>query len=173
MRRRTRTAAAIGLIALACALGGAACGGSSKEETAGQQTEARWRNGLTRWSNDMLGALNGISLLFSTPRRVDQLQRGEATTSAALVRFERELSGCSAQVNRLGPPPSGLELAQAVALRACTELEQGSTLVRQGVADWQGGLTQAGINAATSTLGAGQDGVARARLELRADASSE
>ena len=171
MSRDRRAAAAVAFAVLALGLGAAACGGGgqSKEDKAAQvRAEHRWRSGLMGWSEDMGGAMNGISLLFSNPGSVDRLQRGNPRTMAQLARFERILSRCGATVIGLGPAPEALGPARKAALRACVSLERGAREVRTGIEDWKNGLTGVGINRASETLSTGQDGLARARVELKA-----
>ena len=157
----------------AVAAAGTGCGGGgpSQEERAAEQAEQRaqtqWRNGLTRWSNQMISALIAISVMFSDVHTVDLLQRGDALVAARLDRLERKLAGCTSAVERLGPPPELYEPAHRQALRACGNLEKGTRQVRAGIAEWQQGLTQAALNEATATLGEGQSGVLRARTQLR------
>ena len=166
----TRTAA-VALAALACGLGAAACGGdgtSKEQEAADRRAEARWVAGLTRWSSDMLGALNGISVLLGRAESVTRLQRGEARTSAQLERFEQTLAGCTAAIARRGPPPDALRGVRQEALRACRNLERGARLVRNGVAVWQDGGGIGALDSAYYALGSGQRGVARVRTKLKA-----
>jgi hypothetical protein len=166
---QVRTAAASLLALVALGLGGTACGGGTKAPSeAEQKAEAQWRTGFSRWGNDMIAALNGISILFSSPGTVDQLQRREARTIARLAAFERRLATCGARVRGLGAAPENLVGVREEALRACVNLERGSRQVRRGVTDWQNGRGIDGIDVATNTLGAGQDGILRARAELRA-----
>jgi hypothetical protein len=161
-----RTVAACCLAVLALGLGGAACGGSSGPSQEEQQAARDWRTGFSRWGNDMISALNGISILFSNASTVDLLQRRDARTVGRLARFEQQLSTCGSRVRGLGEPPETLARAREEALLACTNLERGSRQVRRGVTDWQDGRGIDGIDLATNTLGAGQDGIARARAEL-------
>jgi len=156
------------LALVALGFGGAACGGSSGTSQARQQAEQRWRTGLNRWGNDMVAALNGISLLFSNATFVDRLQRGDASTTARLAGYERRLATCGARVRGLGDAPDGFADAHDEALRACVSLERGARQVRRGIVQWQSGRGIDGIDAATNTLGFGQDLVQRARAELNA-----
>jgi len=159
-----RSAAALLLVAIV--LGAAGCGGSSGPSQEDRQSEQRWRSGFGRWGNDMVAALNGISVLFSNPSFVDRLQRGDARTSARLATYERRLDTCGSRVRALGDAPEALAQAREDALRACVLLERGSRQVRRGVTEWQGGRGIDGIDAATNTLGVAQDEIQRARGAL-------
>jgi len=106
------------------ALGAAGCGGSSGPSEAEQQAAQRWRAGFSRWGNDMLTALNGISVLFSNATHVDRLQRGDARTTARLAALEQRLATCGDRIRGLGVAPDELTAAREEALRECDSLYQ-------------------------------------------------
>ena len=137
MSRRLTHTGAVALAALALAATACVGGPSKEEQVADRQAQARWQAGISRWSADMLGALNGISVLLSKADTVNRLRSGEPETTGRLVRFERTLAGCSAAITRLGPSPDALEGVRREALRACRSLESGARLVRVGVATWR------------------------------------
>jgi hypothetical protein len=158
-------------LALAC-LALAACGGggtpSTTEQSQAQQAHAaRWSAGLRRWGTAMRGAIDGLSLAFSRPADVQAIQAGEARVRAVLHRYETTLAGCTVTVNRLGEAPAALELARREAVHACVNLERGGRLVQRGVAQLERGLGPELLSAASEPLGAGEDGVRRALLDLR------
>jgi hypothetical protein len=171
MPRRLAPTSAVVLAALVFGLGAASCGGggqSEEEAAADRQAQVRWQTGLARWRADMLGALNGISLLLSTAASVDLLRSGDVRTTARLDGFEQRLAACHVTIGRLGEAPESLAAARREALRACRSLESGAQLVHDGVASWRIGRGDASISRATETLGDGQRGVERVRLALRA-----
>ena len=119
----------------------------------------------------MVGALNGISVLFSDAGNVDKLQRGQPRAIARLARLERTLRSCGAAVRRLGPAPDAFAQTRKEALRTCVSLERGAREVKTGIEAWQNGLGIDGIDRATETLSTGQDGIGRTRAELKAAAT--
>ena len=169
MARRVTHTAAVALAALACGLLGTACGGGASEEQAASdgQAQARWQTGLTRWSDDMIRALNGISVLLAHAASVDRLKSGEPRTSARLARFERTLAGCRAVIARLGSPPNALAAVRQRALRACASLESGARLMRDGVVVWRNGGGIGALDRAYYVLGSGQSGIAHVRADLK------
>ncbi len=167
MSRRLTHTGAVALAALALAATACVGGPSKEEQVADRQAQARWQAGISRWSADMLGALNGISVLLSKADTVNRLRSGEPQTTGRLVRFERTLAGCSAAITRLGPSPDALEGVRREALRACRSLESGARLVRVGVATWGLGSGIGAVNRAAEALGAGQRGIARVRTALK------
>jgi hypothetical protein len=170
MSRRLTTTAALALAAIACSLGAAACGGdgsSPEQRAADRRGEARWQSGLTRWSADMVGALNNISTMFAREESVNRLRSGEAQTRRQLARFERTLAGCTATITRLGEPPHTLAAVRQEALRACKSLERGARFVQDGVLVWRNGGGIAALDRAYYELGSGQRGIARVRAALK------
>jgi len=160
-------AAAVALLALSLA----ACGGGSSSRTttqsaAARAAEQRWATGLREWGAGMRGAIDGLSFLFSHPSAVQQIEAGEARTSAKLRRYERVLAACSVRVHRLGAPPGGFRIAQHEALNACRSLERAAALIRRGVTNFQSGLGPDLLNASAAPLANGEDGVRRAQLDL-------
>ncbi len=166
-----RHAVALALAAAVLGFGVTGCGGAdSSSERATEAAQTQWRSGLTKWSNEMIRALNGISVLFSTPRTVELLQRRDQRTNARLERLQETLEGCAAKVRRLGPAPEPLAEARRYAIRACSALERGSRLVRAGVEEWQNGLGMEHLNEGTELLGTGQEAIVLARIRLKAPA---
>lgn len=166
-------AARVPVLALVC-LALAACAGESSTRTAPVAPEAavvhaqvvRWSGGLRRWGSDIQSALDGISVLFSRQAALDAIESRRSLTHAALVRYERTLTGCTATVRRLGVPPAGFAVARRDALRACVSLEKGAQLVQKTVREIERGLTPDLLTVAGDSLGAGEDGVRRALLDL-------
>jgi hypothetical protein len=165
--RLTHTAA-LALAALTCAIGTAACGGESEDEAADRQAQARWEEGVPRWSADMIQTLNEISLLLASAPSVNLLQGGDAEAMAHLRRLERSLARCSATIRALGRAPEKLITVRREAFRACRNLENGGRLVGEGVAAWQAGTRSSAIDDANVALGNGQQAVERARRALGA-----
>jgi hypothetical protein len=163
------------LLAAVLVIGATACGGDSAADRAAaraeRQAQANWRSGLVQWSNDMIQALNGLSLLFSSADATTLLLRRDEGTTARLERLATTLDGCRTQVTRLGPAPEPFATARRYALRACASLENGSLLVRTGVVAWQNGLGMDKINQGTDLLGTGQAALVRARSELNGSAA--
>jgi two-component system response regulator NreC len=171
MARRLVITAAVALAALALGVVVSACGGgglSNEEKAAAQKSAARWEVVVDRWRGDMIGALNGISLLLSTGASVDLIEQGDTKTIAKLARHERTLGGCSAVIRRLGPAPEVMANVRREALRACRSLESGSRLVQDGVDRWRRGHGIGSLTGATETLGDGQRGIVRVRAALKA-----
>jgi hypothetical protein len=167
-----RRVAACTLAAVALTVAGTGCGGESAADRAAKeaqrQAQARWRAGLTRWSTQMIGALNEISVILSTADTVTLLERGNDRVHARLERFESTLASCGRVVRGLGPAPEVFAGARRDALRACSSLESGTELVRSGVLALQHGRGLGGINEGTVLLGVGQESVLRARAQLAA-----
>ena len=130
-----------------------------------------YRAGLTRWGREMIGALNGLSILFSSPTAVQQIEAGDRAVGLKLVRFERALAACTTTVRALGPPPTVYELVHSHALRACTSLEKGARLVKQGVREFQSGLGVDRFTEAAGPLNDGQGDIGLVRSELKPAAS--
>jgi hypothetical protein len=171
---RVGRASALALVVLAVALGTAACGnGGEKKQTAAAQARAsaHWRAGLVRWNKQMVGALNGISLLFARPGPVELLQAADAPTGDRLAGFDNTLARCSAVVEALGPVPAGFEQAHEIALRACSSLEAGARLVQAGVTALQHGIGPGSLDRATASLSAGQNELSAVTASLRAPAA--
>jgi hypothetical protein len=165
-------------LALVC-LSLAACGGGgggSHETTQATKAEqariAHWSAGLRRWGAGMRAAINGLSVVFSSPADVEAIQAGSKRTRTILHRYETVLGACSAGVRRLGPAPARLVIARREALNACTSLERGAGLVRRGITQIENGLGVDLLSASSEPLGAGEDGVRRALLDLRPVSSS-
>ena len=144
----------------------AGCGGSSGTKSQEKAAAARWAAGLRHWSAQMTRAIDGISVIFSTPADVRGIQAGDRRVGAVLARYERTLAGCSARVERLGAPPASLMLAKREALHACTSLERAAVLIRRGIAAFQHGLGPQLLNGTGDPLSAGEDGIRRAQLDL-------
>jgi len=160
-------------VVLVLALGASACGGGGSTKTSAAETQAidTYRAGLTRWGREMIGALNGLSILFSSPTAVQQIEAGDRGVGLKLVRFERALAGCTTTVRALGPPPTVYELVHSHALRACTSLEKGARLVKQGVREFQSGLGVDRFTEAAGPLNDGQGDIGLVRSELKPAAS--
>jgi hypothetical protein len=159
---------ALGLGALG--LGATGCGNSAAKKQAAvaqAQADAQWRTGLAAWHKSMLGALNGMSILFSSAGPVQLLQASDRKVGARLAGYDETLAGCSAMVEALGPAPADLVEARKTALRACKNLEQGAKLVEAGVKQLQHGLGVTLFDDATTPLSAGQDGMVVAASEAR------
>lgn len=155
---------AVGLVASGC--GGGPRGGVTTM-SAQDRAIASYRTGLRRWGQQMIGALNGMSLLFSTPKAVQQIEAAQRTVGAKLERFERTLAGCTAAIERLGPPPGAFVVVRRHALHACENLEKGAALVKQGVKDFQTGLGADRFTEASGPLNDGQGGIGLVRSELK------
>jgi len=166
-------AARVPALALVC-LVFVACGGKVASHTSSTRLSpaaehaqvVRWSAGLRRWGGDIRAALDGISILFSNQAALDSIQSRKPRTHAALLRYERTLTTCSATVKRLGAPPVILRMARRDALRACVSLEQGAWIVQKSVREVERGSMPDIITEAADPLGAGQDGVRRALLDL-------
>jgi hypothetical protein len=159
---------ALGLGAIG--LGVAACGDSTAKEQAAAtkaRVDANWRAGLTRWHRQMLGALNGISILLSSAAGVELLQASDRKTDTKLTHFDETLARCSAVVRELGPAPAELVEARKAALRACADLETGARLVEDGVKALRQGGSAGRFNRATTPLSTGQDEMSVAARSAR------
>lgn len=153
-------AAASTLVILALGLGATACGssGAKKPLKATQvAADARWRLGIALWHKQMLGALDGISIMLSSAAGISLLEAADHTTVAKLDGLNQTLSECSAALAALGPVPSELVEAQQTASRACGNLERGAGLVAAGVKALQHGGGARFFNRATTPLSTGQD----------------
>jgi hypothetical protein len=162
-------------VVLALGLGVSGCGGASTSVTtsaAQDRAIVSYRAGLTRWGRQMIGALNGLSVLFSSRTAVQQIEAGEHTVGVKLGRLESALEGCTVVVRALGPPPAVFAVARRHALRACASLERGAKLVHQGVKEFQGGLGADRFTEAAAPLNDGQGdiGLVRSELKLRGGA---
>jgi hypothetical protein len=158
------------LVVLAFVLGTTGCGDSAKKKEAAAaqaRAAAHWRAGLVLWRKEMLGALNGISLLFSNKDSVQLLLAADPKTGARLDGYDATLAGCSAVISGLGPAPVELADARRSALQACASLETGARLVRAGMKDLQGGLGSDVVSRATVPLSAGQNELDVAASEAR------
>jgi hypothetical protein len=168
MPRRLAHTAAVALTAIACGLGAAACGGGGGRSEDEQAAQARWQAGVPEWRNDMVGALNQLSLMLSSPQTVDDLHLGKPAAMARLARHEQSLESCAATIEGFGDAPGVLEAVRREALQACRALARGAELVRDGVAAWRAGIrSNRDINRANTALGNGQRRVARASSQLR------
>ena len=150
----------------------AACGGHGVKKQQPTAAETHWRSGLVTWGASMTQAVNGISVLFSQPSSVRAIEGGERRTAVKLGGFEDTLSGCGAALRRLGDAPAAFSAARRDALRACAALQQGAALIRAGVRQIQHGLGFDLLSRSSDALIAGQDGVRRAKLDLRSAAPS-
>jgi hypothetical protein len=116
----------------------------------------------------MVGALNQLSLMLSSPQTVEDLHSGKPAAMARLARHEQSLESCAATIEGLGDAPDGLDAVRKEALKACHALARGAQLVRDGVAAWRAGIgSNRDINRANTALGNGQRRVARASSQLR------
>jgi hypothetical protein len=149
----------------------AACGGHEVKQQP-TAAETHWRSGLVTWGASMTQAVNGLSVLFSQPASVRAIEGGERRTAVKLGGFEDTLSGCGAALRRLGDAPAAFSAARRDALRACAALQQGAALIRAGVRQIQHGLGFDLLARSSDALTAGQDGVRRAKLDLRSAAPS-
>jgi hypothetical protein len=146
-----------------------ACGGNAekkKENAANAAVAAHWRTGLRHWGVTMTKAINGLSVIFSRPSDVLGIQSGDKVIAARLSTFESTLFACTQTVTGLGAAPTALLTARAEALSACTQLQKGAALIRDGVRQLQGGQGVDLLNRSSEPLGAGQDQVRRAQLDL-------
>jgi len=167
---RAGGAAAGTLVILALVLGTTGCGDNAKKEQAAAalaQADGHWRAGVVQWRKEMLGALNGISLLFSTQSSAQLLLAADPKTEAKLDGLDATLAGCSAVISGLGPAPVELADASRSALKACANLESGVRLIRAGLKDLQGGLDGDLMGRATAPLSDGQSELDVAVSEAR------
>jgi hypothetical protein len=166
-------AAAIGVAVLVIGLGASGCGGASGSEAtstaARDRAIASYRAGLRTWGQQMITALNDMSVLFSTQASVARIETADTAVDAKLDRLERTLTGCTAAIERLGRPPVVFVPARLHALRACVSLEKGAKLVELGVKEFRGGLGVQRFTDAAGPLGDGQDDIGVVRSELSAD----
>jgi hypothetical protein len=157
-------------VALAIALSASGCGGgqSATQTTAAQQRAvAVYHAGLQRWATQMIRALNGMSVLFSTPKAVRQLEAGEHAVGVKLAGYERTLARCTVVLKSLGAAPSRFVVIRRHALHACANLERGAALVKRGVEEFQGGRGVAGFDTAAAPLNDGQLDIGLVRSELK------
>ena len=141
-------------------------GGSSTKSSADRAAAARWAGGLRAWGSGMTRAIDGISVLFSSPKDVRGIQAGDRRVAAVLARYERTLAECSARIERLGAPPVALVLSKREAMHACISLERAAVLIRKGITAFQHGLGPQLLNGTGDPLTAGEDGIRRAQLDL-------
>jgi hypothetical protein len=155
-------------VVLVVALGSSGCGssGGSRSSTR-DRAIASYTVGLQQWGRRMTGALDGLSVLFSTPDDIRRIEAAERTAEAKVARFEQTLASCGVVLGRLGLPPAVLVTARGHALRACANLEKAATLVRRGVRDVQSGLGYEHFGEATTPLSDGQADVSLVLAELR------
>ena len=170
---RARRAAEFTLVILALMLGSAACGGTTAKTTistaAVKAAEAHWRVGLGRWRASMLGALDGISLIFSRTDSVAGLEVRHSKASARLERYEFTLANCTAVLRQLGSVPQPLKLSSQYAGQACKNLERGARLVIEAVSRLGRVASVDPLDRASIPLGAGQSELTtaiRAELEV-------
>jgi hypothetical protein len=164
-----RRAVVLALVVLLAGLAsGCGSSGGNRRTTAAEAARAihLWQTGLRGWSHQMLGALDGLSRLFSSPAAAAAIEGSQARTDARLTGFEAILDGCSAHIRQLGPPPLGLGLARLYALRACKNLERASTLIKAGVKQVQGGQGVDLLSDSTGPLSNGQAYVTLAATHL-------
>ncbi len=114
----------------------------------------------------MTRAIDGLSVVFSTPSQVQGIQAGDRRVGAKLARYEKTLAQCSTRIRRLGAPPTSLVLAQREAMHACQSLERAAVMIRKGITAFQHGLGPQLLDGTTDPLTAGQDGIRRAQLDL-------
>jgi hypothetical protein len=145
----------------------AACGGHTVKTQQPTAAETQWRSGLVSWGASMTQALNGISVLFSQPSSVRAIEGGDDRMAVKIGRLEDKLSGCLVALRRLGDAPAIFAAARHEALRACTALQRGAALIRAGVRQIQHGLGFDLLARSSDALAAGQDGVRRAKLDVR------
>ena len=169
---RARHGAAFTLAILALALGTSACGGSAAEQTttsaAVRTAEAHWRAGLLRWHRSMLGALNGISIVFSTDAGVAALQTSGTRGYRELTRDEHALATCSIILGRLGPAPESFAAARNYAVKACANFEKGEKLVEAAVREVRNSTPLDPLQAATGPLSTGESEMNAATVALTA-----
>jgi len=156
------------VVLLALLPGLAACGGSGHRQSAAarQQAAKRWRAGLLHWHHEMLGALDGISLLFSTTVSLAGLAHEHSHVTIELKGFEQTLTGCTAAVAKLGPGPIEFSDARRYAVRACKNLELGERLVEAAVTAMRHGAG-VDLSGAAGPLSDGQNEMAVAVAVLR------
>jgi hypothetical protein len=165
-----RRSAACALAVLALLLGAAACGESRarsrQDAAAAARAATHWRAGLTSWHRQMLHALDGLSLLFSTRVSVSEMTVRHTHAFAALGTFEQTLAACSSIVRRLGPEPAGFEPSRRYALQACGSLEQGEREIEAAIAGMAPGVGP-DLSRATGPLSDGQNELAVVASVLR------
>jgi hypothetical protein len=159
---------AVAALAFAGCGGGGGGGSTSSSEKA---AAAQWSSELRRFSAEMRGAIDGLSVLFSRPADVVAIQSGNHRVGAQLAGYEHTLAQCTARLRRLGEPPASLVLAQHEAQHACASLERGARLIRTGVAAFQQGQGPDVLNETAAPLSDGQDGLRRALLDLSPQAT--
>lgn len=170
---RASRGAACMLVILALALGASACGGSSTGTTTAsaaaiRTAEAHWRTGLVRWHKSMLGALDDISVVFSTDAGVAALQTSGTRGYRELTRDERALASCSVRIGALGPAPDTMAAARGYALMACANFERGEKLVEAAVREIRTSMPLNPLDAATGPLSTGESEMNAAAVALTA-----
>jgi hypothetical protein len=174
---RARRGAEITLVCLALALGVSACGGKKTPTTtvsAAQikAAQAHWRKGLVQWKHSMLGALDGISVIFSSSAGLQGLREPHSSTTTNLERYEGVLANCSSTLGGLGPVPPAFHVSGHYAGQACKSLESGELQVEKAVTDLAPSDPNAlpgaedPLDQASVTLGAGQDELTTATQAL-------
>jgi len=155
-----RSFAALALVVLAVGLLGAGCG-SSAGKTSAQTEEAdqQWLTGLQAWGRSMRLTLNQMSEVFASPYAVNEIAGADRSVAAKLAGYEGTLAGCSARVRSLGPAPAAYVEARRFALRACSSLEEGARLVRDGVKQFQNGNGSTTLSSSIEPLSDGQSDV--------------
>jgi len=154
----------IAVAAIVLVLAGCGNGVAKKREEA---AAAQWRTGLARWDTSMTRAIDELSALLGVATSLHRIQHGDPKLITRLTASETTLLGCTKTVKALGLAPAGLAQARMDALLACTNLEQGAMLVRDGVRRLQIGLGSEALGESSEPLGSGQDALQRVRLELR------
>jgi hypothetical protein len=169
MSRRLAHTAAVALTAIACGLGAVACGGGGGGRSEDEQAaQARWEAGVSEWRNDMVAALNELSLMLSSAQTVDDLHLGRRAALAKLARHEQTLESCTTTIEGFGDAPGALGSVRKEALKACHALSRGAELVRDGVAAWRAGIrSNRDINRANTALGNGQRRLQRVSRQLK------
>jgi hypothetical protein len=157
---------ALALVCLLVGLVSAGCGSSAATTTAATQPEQAWQLGLSRWSREMQGALDGMSRVFASAAAVQALEAGHHGVDLRIAGYEATLSACSARVRSLGPPPKRFVVAHHFAVRACAYLERGARLIGRGVTQFQAGFGADLFTQAAEPLSDGQSDIGAAKNEL-------
>lgn len=163
--------AAFTLAVLALALGASACGGGGSPKTTSTTAAERaavdhWRAGLVRWQRSMAGALDGISVVFSTDAGLLGIQTNGTREFKELVRDERALASCTIVVGQLGPAPEEFSQARAYALMACGNFERGERYVEAAVRQVRHSTPLDPLDSATGPLSTGESEMQSAGLAL-------